>query len=688
MPLVTKTITQSRYTIIILFLGITTMSGIMVSQQQVFAVAGFDNPITLADNGSLGSNRSIAIGADGFPVISYIDSINQNLKIIHCTSSDCSSRDAPIILDDTSGSNSALTSIAIGEDGFPVISYRNNPSGSIFLLKLVHCTSIDCSTFDPSIVLDNLFSGITSTSIAIGADGFPVISYTDDNLDTPLLKLVHCTSIDCSTFDPSILVVSALNTGEFQSIAIGVDGFPVISYFDRTNADLKIVHCINTDCSNTDAPETLDSVSNVVGTFTSIAIGADGFPVISYFDNSNADLKIVHCTSFNCSFFDNPVIIDDAVDITPFTSIAIGNDGNPVVSYRAAANSDLKFVHCTVIDCNSVNTTITLDSVSNVGAAFTSIAIGADGFPVISYFDNSNADLKIVHCTNENCRDIIDTELPVITLNGENFITLEAGIDTYTEQGAIVTDNDPTYSESVIIGGDTVDANIVNTYIVTYNAPADTAGNIPLQITRTINVVTTSPELTFCNDMTIQELIDSGIYNVIDNRDNALGDVLTGTSTRDLILTSNNGDTVFGKGAADCIIGGDKKDSLDGNNGNDTIFGGKGNDTIQGNKGNDKLFGNEGKDTIFGGKGNDTIQGNKGNDKLFGNEGKDTIFGGKGNDTIQGNKGADQLFGDRGKKDTLIGGNGVDTLDGGIGNNDRCDTDNNDNPAISCERTI
>ena len=62
---------------------------------------------------------------------------------------------------------------------------------------------------------------------------------------------------------------------------------------------------------------------------------------------------------------------------------------------------------------------------------------------------------------------VIDTTAPVITLTGNPTVTIEVGA-TYTEQGATATDNyDPTLT--VVVGGDTVDTSIVDTYTVTYN---------------------------------------------------------------------------------------------------------------------------------------------------------------------------------------------------------------------------
>ena len=82
---------------------------------------------------------------------------------------------------------------------------------------------------------------------------------------------------------------------------------------------------------------------------------------------------------------------------------------------------------------------------------------------------------------------LIDNEKPIITLNG---ITspLEVGVDTYTELGATVSDNDPAYSGTVTVGGDTVNTNIVGSYTVTYTAPADASGNIPIAVNRIVIV--------------------------------------------------------------------------------------------------------------------------------------------------------------------------------------------------------
>ena len=80
-----------------------------------------------------------------------------------------------------------------------------------------------------------------------------------------------------------------------------------------------------------------------------------------------------------------------------------------------------------------------------------------------------------------------DIEDPVIGTTGSS-IVIPVG-STYTELGATITDNDPEYSSSIVIGGASVDTSNPGNYIVTYNAPADEAGNTPDEKSITITVI-------------------------------------------------------------------------------------------------------------------------------------------------------------------------------------------------------
>nr|WP_314521607.1 calcium-binding protein [uncultured Campylobacter sp.] len=102
------------------------------------------------------------------------------------------------------------------------------------------------------------------------------------------------------------------------------------------------------------------------------------------------------------------------------------------------------------------------------------------------------------------------------------------------------------------------------------------------------------------------------------------------------ITTSSSGST-----GDDIMVGSENNDTLYGQNGDDILDGGNGNDTLVGQGGNDTLYGGGGDDRIGGGDGNDTIYGGAGNDYLEGGGGDDTyIFNlGDGADTIEDGNG-------------------------------------------------
>lgn len=85
-----------------------------------------------------------------------------------------------------------------------------------------------------------------------------------------------------------------------------------------------------------------------------------------------------------------------------------------------------------------------------------------------------------------------DTTPPVITLNGPATMTLECGVDSYTEEGATAADICDGNVVPVVIGGDTVDTSTCGTYVVTYNA-TDASGNMAEQVTRAVIAQDTIP---------------------------------------------------------------------------------------------------------------------------------------------------------------------------------------------------
>jgi hypothetical protein len=187
-----------------------------------------------------------------------------------------------------------------------------------------------------------------------------------------------------STMDRPGFKLSTLDSagavGAHSSLAIGIDGLGLVSYFDVTNGDLKVAHCGNVACT-TDVTSTLDSTGNV-GQFNGIAIGDDGLGLISYYDQTSGDLKVAHCLNLSCTAATTSAVEAGGNDVGRYASMAIGADGSGLISYWDATNDDLKVAHCSNTACSSA-TTSTIDSTNSVGL-FTSIAIGIDGLGLIS----------------------------------------------------------------------------------------------------------------------------------------------------------------------------------------------------------------------------------------------------------------------------------------------------------------
>ena len=196
-------------------------------------------------------------------------------------------------------------------------------------------------------------------------------------------------------------VDGAGSVGQFTSITLGADGLPVISYFDSTNGDLKVAKCVNAACTGASTLTTVDSAS-FVGQYTSITLGADGLPVISYYDQTNGNLKVAKCVNAACTGASTLTTVDSAGDVGRYTSITLGADGLPVISYFDGTNGDLKVAKCVNAACTGASTRTTVDSAGFVGL-YTSITLGADGLPVISYRDVTNGVLKVAKCTSATC---------------------------------------------------------------------------------------------------------------------------------------------------------------------------------------------------------------------------------------------------------------------------------------------
>jgi hypothetical protein len=253
--------------------------------------------------------------------------------------------------------------------------------------------------FNTNLFLSGIWVPDYMTTVAIGVDGNPLFSFFDSISED--LMVVHCVDPDCLSYFAYRLDTGG-TVGGYSAITIGSDGKGLISYINDSTGDLKVAHCADTSCSSADYITTIDS-DGYVGQRTSIVIGTDGYGLISYYDHTNGTLKVAHCNNTLClnSSLSTLDTVGDATHDTfnGATSITIGWDGLGVISYYDVINSELKVAHCDNLECSTALPT-TLDT---GGGQYSSIAIGSDGLPLISYYYSSTMDLQVAHCLTESC---------------------------------------------------------------------------------------------------------------------------------------------------------------------------------------------------------------------------------------------------------------------------------------------
>ena len=301
-------------------------------------------------------------------------------------------------VDDSANFVGDFSSLAIGTDGLPVIGHQDVTAGT---LRVTHCNNIACTSATSATVDDPANSVGAFISLAIGTDGLAVISHQDGTAGT--LRVTHCSNVACTSATSTTVDDPANAVGAFTSLAIGTDGLPVISHSDSTALALRVTHCGNVTCTNGNTSTTVDDPANAVGFYTSLAIGTDGLPVISHWDQTAGALRVTHCRNVACTSATSTTVDDPANAVGAFTSLAIGTDGLPVIGHRDDTAQGLRVTHCGNPACTSATSTTVDDPVNGVGWN-TSLAIGSDGLPVISHRESTTYALRVTKCASRTCQ--------------------------------------------------------------------------------------------------------------------------------------------------------------------------------------------------------------------------------------------------------------------------------------------
>lgn len=278
-------------------------------------------------------------------------------------------------------------SLAFNAQGFPSIAYH---SSSELALKFAQ---YDGNTWNIT-TIDQDSDGKESPgefpSLKFGHDGHPCISYHEATKG----------ELRFACFDGSSWTITLVdggppafgNLGEHSSLAFDPNGFPAISYTDKTNARIKVARY-----------DGRDWVSSKVGDIhaanktTSLAFDPSGQPSVCYHAPLNLSEVTLQFATYNnvtqrwsaetVAKFGIP---EPETELHGYAALAYGFDGNPNIAYYDFLNKNLLYNSS---DGDSWDTH-TLESTGDTGK-FLAIAFGPDGQPVIAYLDSTNTRIKI-----------------------------------------------------------------------------------------------------------------------------------------------------------------------------------------------------------------------------------------------------------------------------------------------------
>jgi len=319
--------------------------------------------------------------------------------------------------------NNYLLSRYDTDQGFKVrLNYAGQPCFEIDDDSVWGADDSACST--NSQVVTNVDNGnatnATYVSMELDSSGYPVIAYYDNNAND--LELIHCNDANCTGNNESFASIdSGVAVGLYNSMVLDSSGFPVIAYYDITNTDLKVVHCGHVNCTSGNTINILDSTGNV-GIYPSIKLDASGFPIIAYTDTTNSSVKVVHCNDALCAGANETIttVVNTEDNQTRSNSaLQLDSSGFPIIVFSDQTNDDLELVHCNDVDCAGANETRTSIETTNLVGGYASMVLDSSGFPVIAFWDETNFDLRVVHCGNANCDSGNSTNAITMTNDGE-----------------------------------------------------------------------------------------------------------------------------------------------------------------------------------------------------------------------------------------------------------------------------
>ncbi len=172
-----------------------------------------------------------------------------------------------------------------------------------------------------------------------------------------------------------------------------------------------------------------------------IAVGADGFVRFIYWTNEESDLHFVQCTDLECDTKNDTLVASTDPGNMDSILLLMGHDDLPRIVY-AAEYDTLNYIQCTNADCSSKTDNL----IDNAGQYYENgFALDANDLPSIVYNGyptgwGTPVDLKLAQCSDAACSSPVITSLATYSGGNVGGVSIKIGKDTFPR--IIYSDND------------------------------------------------------------------------------------------------------------------------------------------------------------------------------------------------------------------------------------------------------
>ena len=315
------------------------------------------------------------------------------VAVLLAASADSAAAAPTINSPDTANDVGRHSALVLDATGSPVVAYWYVTASD---LRILHCNDPACAPGGDSITTPDSSGLVGETpSLVLDAAGNPVVSYYDRTQAD--LNILHCNDPNCAGGDESITSSFAPGSdGEFSSIALDSGGNPIVAATYGFAGTLRIMNCNDPNCAGGD--ETFNSFA--CGE-PSLELDGVGYPVVA------CGNKLLHCNDASCAGGDD-VLATNGLDAGGVSSMALDGAGNPVIAQSDSGCcllGSVKVVHCNDSGCaGGDDVPSTLDSMRNgyVGDA-PEVAVDGSGNPIVSYHSSTLDALVVAHCNDTGC---------------------------------------------------------------------------------------------------------------------------------------------------------------------------------------------------------------------------------------------------------------------------------------------